>query len=541
MKPQTGSTLDPYLRLMNSEGQELASNNDRNGSTVNAYITYTATTSGTYFLAAQSNSGASGDALAGLYTIKANSVDIIDGANTTTSVLVISGAEGSSMIDSSTDQDWWKVELTAGTAYTFRLSAAADSPLDAYLRLLNSDGTAVASNDDSGSSKNSVISYTAKTTGVFYLSAQGYGASTGAYVISATSTASDSIPGTRATRAVLTVGGDAGSSTVDATSDQDWWKVTLVSGTTYTFDLKAAADSSLDSYLRLLDSNGVLLTYNDDNNGADDAQIIYTATKSGTFYLSAQGYGSSTGAYSLTATANAADTIPGSASTTATLTVNGEAGSSAIDSTGDQDWWKVRLKVGVTYVFTLSADVDSTLDPTLRLLNSAGTKLTSNDDINDSNKNSRITYTASATGTYYLSAQGYNSTGAYTIAVVSSGAASLAQAASETSTSTPDAEVFSFTATRSEVTTIRDFDTGTDRIEVTSSNFGGLKVGALSAANFQAAGSTLTSRAAVFLYDNTTGALAFDADGIGAGAAVQIAQLTGARTLRASDIFVVNG
>ena len=101
--------------------------------------------------------------------------------------------------------------------------------------------------------------------------------------------------------------------------------------------------------------------------------------------------------------------------------------------------------------------------------------------------------------------------------------------------------MFSFTSTRSGVTTISDFDSGTDRIEVTSSNFGGLKVGALSSANFQSASSTLTSHAAVFLYDSTTGSLAFDADGAGAGAAVQIAQLTGGRTLRASDIFVVNG
>ena len=188
----------------------------------------------------------------------------------------------------------------------------------------------------------------------------------------------------------------------------------------------------------------------------------------------------------------------------------------------------------------LTAATDSTLDAYLRLMNSAGTQVTYNDDLSDSSSNSRITYTASSTGTYYLSAQGYKSTGAYTIAVVSSSSASLAEAAGEDSTS-EEAEVFSFTSTRSGVTTISDFDSGTDRIDVTSSNFGGLKVGALSSANFQSASSTLTSHAAVFLYDSTTGSLAFDADGAGAGAAVQIAQLTGGRTLRASDIFVVNG
>ena len=60
----------------------------------------------------------------------------------------------------------------------------------------------------------------------------------------------------------------------------------------------------------------------------------------------------------------------------------------------------------------------------------------------------------------------------------------------------------------------------------------------LTADNFRFAGEALPA-ATVFIFDGTTGTLSFDADGSGAGAAVQIATLTGPKTLVASDIQVV--
>jgi serralysin len=86
---------------------------------------------------------------------------------------------------------------------------------------------------------------------------------------------------------------------------------------------------------------------------------------------------------------------------------------------------------------------------------------------------------------------------------------------------------------------LEDFASGTDKVQVTSANFGDLPVGLLDPARLVAAGVALVSGDAVFVYDGSTGALAFDADGNGAGAAVQIAALTGPKTLVASDIEVV--
>jgi Ca2+-binding RTX toxin-like protein len=84
-----------------------------------------------------------------------------------------------------------------------------------------------------------------------------------------------------------------------------------------------------------------------------------------------------------------------------------------------------------------------------------------------------------------------------------------------------------------------DFASGSDRIVVTSANFGDLPVGTLDASRLVAAGTPLASGDAVFLYDVDGGSLSFDADGNGAGAAIQIATLTGPKTLLAGDIEVV--
>jgi Ca2+-binding RTX toxin-like protein len=52
-------------------------------------------------------------------------------------------------------------------------------------------------------------------------------------------------------------------------------------------------------------------------------------------------------------------------------------------------------------------------------------------------------------------------------------------------------------------------------------------------------GTALTNGDAVFIYNGTTGGLVFDRDGNGSAAAVQIATLTGNKTLSYSDIQVV--
>ncbi|MFM9938976.1 MAG: M10 family metallopeptidase C-terminal domain-containing protein [Hyphomicrobiaceae bacterium] len=116
----------------------------------------------------------------------------------------------------------------------------------------------------------------------------------------------------------------------------------------------------------------------------------------------------------------AVDTVPGSIASTFSVSV-GSSQSGVINVLGDQDWFRVDLVAGQKYAFTLTASGASALtDPFLRLLDGGGTELTFDDD-GAGNYNSRIVYTATATGTYFLGATGFDgingtATGSYTLA-----------------------------------------------------------------------------------------------------------------------------
>src|SRR5262245_5334469 len=104
--------------------------------------------------------------------------------STGTSSTMSGGTSVRGYINASGDQDWYGVTLTAGQTYTFTLSGFGVGALsDAYMRLLNSSGTQVAFDDDSGPLANSKLTFTASASGTYYVSAQGFGTTTGQYLL----------------------------------------------------------------------------------------------------------------------------------------------------------------------------------------------------------------------------------------------------------------------------------------------------------------------------------------------------------------------
>jgi hypothetical protein len=110
--------------------------------------------------------------------------------------------------------------------------------------------------------------------------------------------------------------------------------------------------------------------------------------------------------------------IAANSSTSASVSV-GTQTSSAIDTLGDHDWFKVTLNAGQTV--TITATGGGGLDTYLNIYDPAGTTiLASNDDIVDGvNQDSRITFTASSAGTYFIDVGSYNgqTTGTYDLFV----------------------------------------------------------------------------------------------------------------------------
>lgn len=105
----------------------------------------------------------------------------------------------------------------------------------------------------------------------------------------------------------MTVNGGAVSGAIETMGDGDLFKVNLTAGMTYVFDL-IKTGGTIDPYLSLyppLTATTFILTpiKSNDNAGAStsNAQITYTATSTGTYYLMAMDPWGGTGSYSISA------------------------------------------------------------------------------------------------------------------------------------------------------------------------------------------------------------------------------------------------
>lgn len=78
--------------------------------------------------------------------------------------------------------------------------------------------------------------------------------------------------------------------------DEDFYRVSLTAGQTYTFTL---GGTNTDVILKLLSSNGSELEFSDASDPASPEVITFTATTTGTYFVVADGYETSTGAYQL--------------------------------------------------------------------------------------------------------------------------------------------------------------------------------------------------------------------------------------------------
>ena len=89
------------------------------------------------------------------------------------------------------------------------------------------------------------------------------------------------------------------------------------------------------------------------------------------------------------------------------------------------------------------------------------------------------------------------------------------------------------------IDTITDFLSGVDKIALNIDQFTSLTAGSFTADNLVCSvGASAGDANDFLLFDTSTGALSYDADGSGSGAAVQFATLTGVTSLSASDIEV---
>ncbi|MGC1494902.1 MAG: pre-peptidase C-terminal domain-containing protein [Sulfitobacter sp.] len=96
-------------------------------------------------------------------------------------------------------------------------------------------------------------------------------------------------PGTAGTIVV----GQSIVNTIDVSGDNDWFGINLVAGQTYQFSLNGSSvggGTLSDPLLRLYSGSGLYITVDDDGGPGLNSLLTFTATSSGTFYISAQAY-----------------------------------------------------------------------------------------------------------------------------------------------------------------------------------------------------------------------------------------------------------
>lgn len=118
---------------------------------------------------------------------------------------------------------------------------------------------------------------------------------------------------TNETAGVIRVGERVSGNQASA-SDEDWYRLDMAAGQTVTITLTGL--SHPDTYLRLFDSLGKQVAFNDDFSGLN-SQITFTAEVPGAYYIEADGYSTNSGTYELIVS-------EGSASNSAHITFDDE-------------------------------------------------------------------------------------------------------------------------------------------------------------------------------------------------------------------------
>ncbi|MBT5241513.1 MAG: matrixin family metalloprotease [Rhodospirillaceae bacterium] len=351
---------------------------------------------------------------------------------------VVGGAQ-SGQIEISGDEDWFAIEVVANRLYRFDLTG--NTLADTYLDLRGAQGQSLAFNDDGGPGLNSRITFTPAETGTIYLVASAFSSGTGSYTLTAVDITPPSIPGITiseglsdspgsiATSDVL-ISGDTFVGRLANGTDHDFVRIELTAGVTYTFDLQGADSGSgtlANPFFELNNSEGQLLTANNNGGVGLDSRITYTPTVSGTYYLEVTTNQVVGGTYTLVTTpdertvldsdvnpgmqvSEGGNDVPGS--NVSDIGIDpGDTFSGSLSTPQDTDYIRVNLTARFEYSFELQgteSEQGTLSNPVFELRDKFGNVITSSEDDGSGHV---LTHTASVSDHYFLSVRTTGSAG----------------------------------------------------------------------------------------------------------------------------------
>ena len=352
-------------------------------------------------------------------------------------ITLSSGANSGSLtnanmvIESATDVDVFSFTTNRSGPIEVSVSKEVGSNLDTIVSILDASGNVFEFNDDSNGTTNSTVVFQANNNTLYYIRVSGYGGTTGRFDISVTDLITTAVAETDGTGTDLTHATDltfvANSASfqgnISSAGDQDFFSITASSSGVLTISLAAGASSGLDTYLYLYNSDKVLILEDDDSGSGLNSLISINVLTGQTYYLQASGFGSSTGAYTISASISAADDHANQAGESATrMVVSNNAVSNTagtINPSTDNDVFLFKATADGSITINVTPTNNSTLNSYLFVYDSTGNILLDYNDGNSSTDSaSIINLQVVRDEVYYFMVSGASgTTGAYNISV----------------------------------------------------------------------------------------------------------------------------
>ena len=211
-------------------------------------------------------------------------------STTQTTGAVAVGGSARGEIETSKDFDWFAVDLVAGHTYVIDLEGAdsgGGALQDPVLRgLYDADGNRIAGarDNDGGVGRDARLTFTATTTGTYYIEARGHSNQTGDYTVRVTEWVdTDAERGGAAALGDITAlaGLQFPAASLDGSSDSvDYWRFTLLEARTVGLGLRRQ-DANADLFLE--DAEGNVL-YSSTEEGTANEWISQTLL-AGTYFV----------------------------------------------------------------------------------------------------------------------------------------------------------------------------------------------------------------------------------------------------------------
>ena len=391
----TKGTTDTIGYLYDSDGNQLATDDNSGFQGRNFEVSARIASTGTYYIGVASSGSDTG-----MYRLSVSFIADDHGNDRTSATPVTSGAQIAGNRETGADQDYFSIQVpSAGT-----LIARSTGSTDIRGTLYDGAGARLAVNDDAIGT-NFWFSYQITSSGTYYVNVDSFGGLTGVYTLTVTFIADH---GDTQARATPVISGTEITGNIETSDDQDYFSIVVAGAGT----LRATTTGLTDTIGHLYDSSGTQLATDDDGGTDTNFDTSYSITTAGTYYARVISKGMDTGAYGLTVTFTPPD--HGNDRMSATSVTIGTSVTGNIDPGTDEDYFSIQAPSAGT----LTARSTGTTDTIGTLYDSDGNELAMDDDA--VGVNFEFSYQITSAGTYYVRVTSFStdtvpSTGMYTL------------------------------------------------------------------------------------------------------------------------------